>query len=497
MAVETLHTADAAELVRGIRAATGWTERRIADEIGVSQATVHRAKSGGNIAFAIGQRLAALAERCAGGALERERLRWWRASLPHINRHRRGVFVLLLPDAALRAPRIGPLAEDIALLSSLGTRLVLVYDPSARVAERLGRRARWLRGRLLVPSASLEPALAAVAELGVRLTAQLSAGMPRSPMHGARLRVGQGNAVVGQPLGVLDGVDMQHSGAVRRVDAEEMRAQLDAGRVLLLPPLGYSPSGEVFCLDAAELAAEAAAALRADKLIAFCEGAGALDADGALLSELGVADAERLVASGNGAPCWLGPVADAVRRGVGAGHLVGYAEDDALLRELFTDAGAGTLVRDRAPARMRQAGPDDIAGLLALIAPLERQGVLVARPRERLEAELGHFTVVEQDGEIVACAALYPWPAERAGEVACIATRSGHRRAGHATRLLSELERRAKAQRIDALFALSTAARHWFEERGFALVEPDALPVDRRRLYNDRRNAKVFAKRLA
>ena len=495
MGAETLSTASAAESVRAIQKATGWTERRLADEIGVSQATVHRAKSGGNIAFATGQRLVALHDRCVGG--ERERLRWWRASLPYINRHRHGVFVLLLPAAALQAPRVASLAQDIALLSSLGARLVLVYDSTQRVAARLGRRARWHRGRLLVPSASLDSALETVAGLGVRLTAQLSSGMPRSPMHGAQLRVGQGNAVVGRPLGVLDGIDMQHSGAVRRIDVEDLRAQLEAQRVLLLPPLGYSPSGEVFCLDAGELAAEAAVALDADKLIAFCPSSGVLGADGALLSELDVAGAERLAASEDAeAPQWLAAVCDAVRRGVGAGHVIGYADDDALLRELFSDGGAGTLVRERSAARIRPAGADDIVGLLALIEPLERRGVLLARPRERLEAELGHFLLAERDGGIVACAALYPWRGERAGELACLAVHPEHRRAGLASRLLAAVERRAADRRLDALFALSTTARHWFEERGFTLVDAQALPVDRQWLYNDRRNAKVFVKRL-
>ncbi len=494
------HAESAAELVRAVQQATGWTEQQIADEIGVSQATVHRAKSGGNISFAIGQRLTALRDRHAGEALERERLRWWRASLPYIHRHRHGVFVLLLPDEVLRPPKLGPLAQDIALLSGLGARLLLVYDAAPRIAERLGRKARWHNGRLLVPSESLDTALAATSVAGIHLTAQLSSGMPRSAMHGARLRVRHGNAVVGRPLGVMDGIDMQRAGAVRRINADDLREQLGEGCVLLLPPLGYSPSGEVFCLDAGELAAEAAAALRADKLIAFCGAPGALDGDGALISELTVADAERMLdgaASGAAAePRWLGALCDAVRRGAKVGHLVSYAEDDALLRELFTDAGAGTIVRQRLEERIRQAQPDDIAPLLGLIGPLERQGVLAPRPRAQIEAELDCFLVLERDGEIVGCAALYPWLDERSGEVAGVATHPDHRRAGYATRLLAELERRARQQRMDTVFALSATALHWFEERGFEQVGIDALPVGRQRLYNYQRNSKVFVKRL-
>jgi amino-acid N-acetyltransferase len=168
----------------------------------------------------------------------------------------------------------------------------------------------------------------------------------------------------------------------------------------------------------------------------------------------------------------------------------------SLLLELFTHAGVGTMVTADAVEKLRPAKVEDVRGMLALIEPLEADGTLVKRSRELLESEIGNFLVVEHDARIVGCAALYPFPDDKSAEFACLAVANEYRDAGHAERLLKACEERARALKLRKLFALTTQAAHWFLEQGFRADSLEALPEQRKALYNLRRNSKVFLKRI-
>ena len=427
---------------------------------------------------------------------------WFRASAPYIHAFRGRTFVVSFGGEVLKESRFTPLAHDLALLNALGIRLVLVYGARPQIEARLKQQGAELRyaGHLRVTDArAMACVTEAAAAVRVEIEALLSLGVVNSPMHGARIRVVSGNFVTARPIGVRDGVDHGHTGTVRRVDAGGIRAQLDLGAVVLLSPVAYSPTGEVFNVAAEEVATAAAIALQADKLI-FLTGQGLADGRRRLVRELTTDQARALLEGRRRLDAGLAqPLAAAVRactHGVERAHLIDRHVDGGLLLELFTRDGVGTLVTSDVFEGTRQATVEDIPGLLELIAPLEKEGILVRRSREQLELELDHFTVMERDGMVVACAALYPFIDEHVGELACLAVHPDYRGRGRGDVLLEYVQRRARQLGLKRLFVLTTQSAHWFRERGFVPAELADLPVKRRDLYNYRRNSKVFVRDL-
>jgi len=325
--------------------------------------------------------------------------------------------------------------------------------------------------------------------------------MAASPMQGARLRVAGGNFVTARPLGVIDGVDYQHTGEVRRIDSKGIKRLLDDRSIVLLPPMGYSPTGEIFNLASEDIATRAAIELQADKLLLFSSDLGLLDASGHLIRELPAQHAEqhlqRFKDSKQTEPAeLLLAAASACRSGVSRCHIISYSQDGALLTELFTRDGCGTLVDQGQFEQVREAQIEDVGGLLELIRPLEEQGILVRRSRDLLEREIGQFSIVERDGLIIACAALYSFPEQATGELACLAVHPDYRHGGHGDVLLHRIEQRARALQLESLFVLTTRTAHWFQERGFQACTLQQLPNEKASLYNFQRNSKVFRKTL-
>ena len=427
---------------------------------------------------------------------------WFRQSSPYIHAHRGKVFVLSFGGEVLTEDGFANLIHDIALLNGLGIRLVLVPGARPQIEKQLAARGARLQlaGGLRVTD---DDALACVKEANgavrVEIEALLSMGLANSPMAGARIRVASGNFVTAKPLGVIDGVDYRHTGEVRRVDVDALCRLLDSGSIALVPALGYSPTGEVFNLSAADVAGAVATAVGADKLIFLTENRLA-DSRGRLISSMIPTEVDRYLARRKRIPEDLARVlhntAAACRNGVNRVHILDRHRDGILLTELFTRDGAGTLVTAEPYEITRTASIDDVGGILELIGPLEDAGVLVKRSRERLEQEIQRFSVVERDGAVIACAALYPFPREHMGELACVAVHPDYRGSGRGDALLEHLEERARALEIDRLFVLSTRTAHWFRERGFGQSPVDRLPKRRRDLYNWQRGSKVFIKSL-
>jgi amino-acid N-acetyltransferase len=434
---------------------------------------------------------------------------WFRHSSPYINAHRGKTLVLTLEGEALACANFGNIIHDIALLNSLGVRLVLVYGSRPQIEAKLkaqGVKSRLHRGLRVTDEVVLASVKEASGSLRSDIEARLSMGLPNSPMHGARIRVCSGNFVTAKPLGVVDGVDYCHTGTVRKVDRSAIEGLLDGGAIVLLSNLGFSSTGEIFNLAVDEVAEQSAIALKADKLICFCAQSGLTDESGERQSELLTRDAEqRLKSDDRSLPealkSALRALIGACRGGVARGHLLSYKEDGALLSELFTREGAGTLLIRESYEQIRPATIEDVGGLLELIQPLEDSGALVRRSREVLETEIERFVLVERDGAIIGCAALYPFVegAENngsAGELACVAVHPDYQGGQRGDQLLAAIEKSARQQRLKRLFVLTTLTAHWFLERGFVEVGPERLPEQKQSLYNLQRNSKVFEKRL-
>jgi amino-acid N-acetyltransferase len=436
---------------------------------------------------------------------------WFRHSSPYIHAHRGKTFVLMLGGEAINDTHLPSIVHDIALLHSLGVRLVLVHGARPQIDARIreaGLDTRLHHDQRVTDGETLRCVIEAVGRVRTEIEAKLSMGLANTPMHGARIRVCSGNFVTARPLGVLDGVDMGHTGELRRVDHQAIQRQLDQNNIVLISNIGYSPTGEVFNLPVEEVATGTAVALQADKLILFGQQEGIYDSSGELRSELLAETARRLVhlyessvAADPQAPwtetaCLLQAAAEACDRGVPRCHLVSHSRDGSLLIELFTRDGTGTMISKESYEQVRQATIEDVGGILELIAPLEEKGILVRRSRELLEAEIERFHIVVRDGAIIGCAALYPFSDERMGELACVAISNEYRGGARGDLLLEHIEDEARALGLEELFVLTTRTAHWFLERGFRAAPLESLPSQRKQLYNFQRNSKVFIKPL-
>jgi len=433
----------------------------------------------------------------------RQFVSWFRQAAPYIHAFRGRTFVIAFGGEVAGGQGAQALAHDCNLLAALGIRLVLVHGARPQIEEELKRRklrARYHRDLRVTDAAALECVKRAGGALRIEIEALLSQGLPNTPMAGAYMRVTGGNFITAKPLGVVEGIDYQYTGAVRRVIAEEIHADLDQQNVVLISPLGVSPTGEIFNLAMEEVAEAVAVALRADKLIFLGATGGIADRRGRLLHALTADEGDELLRKRRDLPedirRHLPCAVRACRAGVGRVHFVGQADDGAMLLELFTHEGVGTMVTRDALARMREAGVDDVAAIVGLIAPLEADGTLVRRGRELLEMEIGRFSVLEHDGVILGCAALYPFSREKAAELACLAVSPEYRRAGYGEQLLHYMEARARKAGLKRLFVLTTRTAHWFIERGFVEAGVDVLPSEKRELYNWKRRSKVLRKAL-
>lgn len=427
---------------------------------------------------------------------------WFRNSAPYINANRNKTFVLMIGSDALAEGQIKSIIHDIALLDSLGVRLVIVHGARQQIDANLqskGIKSRFEQDLRITDDRASVCVRESVGALRAELEAMLSMGLPNSPMHGARLRVCGGNFVTARPVGIRDGVDFCHTGEVRRIDCVGIRRALDQNSIVLLSPLGYSPTGEIFNLSAEDLATETAIALQAEKLILMCSTQGVLDSQGHLIEELNNQEAQLLIESGEVSAeirRHLVSACRACQTGVQRAHLVGFRQDGALLTELYTRDGAGTLITIKSYEQIRGATIADVGGIIALIRPLEKQGVLVRRSRELLEKEISQFSVIERDGAIIACAALYPFDDECSAELACLAVSPEYRRGNRGDALLEMIIRQAQQLGIHKILVLTTQSTHWFIERGFDLSRIDALPQAKQALYNWQRNSQVLSRKL-
>ncbi|ARB44507.1 amino-acid N-acetyltransferase [Alloalcanivorax xenomutans] len=432
-----------------------------------------------------------------------DQVNWFRNSSPYINAHRGRTFVVMMTGEVLDSPLLPSLVHDLALLNTLGVRLVLVHGARPQISRRLhaaGLETHFEHHTRITDSAALEAVIAAVGALRLKLEGLFSMGLANTPMHNASIQLISGNFVIAKPKGVRDGFDYQHTGEVRRIEVGPIRRQVDAGNVVLLSPLGSSPTGELFNLNAEEVASTAAIALAADKLIVLGDGVRIDDEHQRILRELTPQEAGRLLADqrlqDSALERHLTAACHAASNGVARAHLLDAGDDGVLLKELFTRDGCGTMVTRETYETLRGARIEDVGGVLELISPLEADGTLVRRSRELLESEIQRFLIIERDGMVIACAALYPFPDEKVGELACVAVHPQYRSGERGIQLLRQLERRAREQGLERLFVLTTHTAHWFQEQGFQPADVHSLPAQRQQLYNWQRNSKVFVKTL-
>ncbi len=430
-------------------------------------------------------------------------VKWFRSATPFIHEFGERTIVIAFGGEVLTDGEMMQLAHDINVLVSLEIRVVLVHGTRPQVEDQLVQRgvtSRLVDGRRVTDDAALRCVKEANGIVRMEIEATLSTELANSPMAGADIRVSSGNFITAKPFGVRDGVDYMHTGQVRKVDTEGIVRRLDDDEVVLISPIGFSPTGDIFNCTLEDVATSVAIALKAEKLIFLTETLGATDSKERLLNELTALQAQEALNSVRYGgqtedirlflPCAI----RAVREGVKRAHLISRHIDGALLMELFTHHGIGTMVVLEAPDRLRDAKLGDIDGIMGIIDPLVAAGVLVKRERELIENEIDRFVVLEHENEIIGCAALYPFPNDKAVELACLAVNPFYRDGGRGERILNFAEKRAKEKGFKTLFVLSTQTTQWFVERGFVESDVSRLPQEKQALYNYSRRSKIYSK---
>jgi amino-acid N-acetyltransferase len=428
---------------------------------------------------------------------------WFRSVAPYINAFRGRTFVIAFGGEVVADGKFVELTHDFNLLASLGIRLVLVHGARPQIEQHLAKNNlddTYHHGIRLTDAETMQCVKEAIGRVRVEIEALLSMGLANSPMANADIRVAGGNFITAQPIGIINGVDLQHTGSVRKVDVAALNDRMEFGEVVLLSPLGYSPTGEVFNLTLEDVATATAIALDADKLMFLMDNDGVLDKKGALLRELTIAQAQDVLSAKRKLPddvtLFLPCAIRACEAGVARTHLISRHTDGAVLQELFSDDGIGTMVVESTLNTLRDATIKDVGGILKLLRPLEVEGILVRRSRDLLEQEIDRFVVLEHDRRIVGCAALYPFPDEAAAELACLAVEAHSRDRGYGEAILNHMISVAKARGMKKLFVLTTRTAHWFIERGFVESDVSALPVQKKSLYNYQRKSKVFVRKV-
>jgi len=437
---------------------------------------------------------------------------WFRSVAPYIHKFRNQTFVVGIAGEAIAAGKLQSLAQDLAMIQSMGVKVVLVHGFRPQVTEQLtakGHTSRYSHGMRITDSIALDCAQEAAGQLRYEIEAAFSQGLPNTPMAGATVRVISGNFITARPVGIVDGVDFQHSGLVRKVDTAGILKTLDFGAMVLLSPVGFSPTGEAFNLAMEEVATSVAVALQADKLIFVTEIPGIRiqpgqpeSDDNPIDTELPLAAAERLLSELPSANqptdtgFYLQHCVTACKNGVERSHIIPFAVDGSILLEVYVHDGIGTMVVDEKLESLREATVEDVGGILQLIEQFEKDGTLVKRSRTEIERDVGNYTVIEHDGVIFACAALYPYAEARTAEMAALTVSPQVQGQGDGEKVLKRIEQRARAAGLESIFVLTTRTTHWFLKRGFVLVDPDWLPEARKRKYNWDRKSQVLVKKL-
>src|SRR3569832_301271 len=437
---------------------------------------------------------------------------WFRSVAPYIHMHRGSTFVVGVAGEAIAAGKLQNIAQDLALIQSMGVKVVLVHGFRPQVNEQLkakGHAAKYSHGIRITDEVALDCAQEAAGQLRYEIEAAFSMGLPNTPMAGSTVRVISGNIITARPVGIVDGGDFQHSGLVRKIDVGGIARSLDQGAMVLISPFGFSPTGEAFNLSMEEVATSVAIALQADKLVFVTEVPGLRvkplepeSEDNPIDTELPLASAEQRLASlppaqqPTDTAFYLQHCVKACKAGVDRSHIIPFAVDGAILLEVYVHDGIGTMVVDEKLEELREATADDVGGILQLIEPFEKDGTLVKRDRTEIERDIANYTILDHDGVIFACAALYPYPEARTGEMAALTVSPQSQGQGDGEKILRRVEQRARAMGLESIFVLTTRTMHWFLKRGFVQADPDWLPEARKRKYSWDRRSMVFVKKL-
>ena len=427
---------------------------------------------------------------------------WFRTAAPYIRMHKNKTFVFAFDGSLVKSPNFMSLIHDLNILTSIGIKIVLVHGSLKEIrslSEKKQISPRFVRDHQIIDKTLLSIAQEASGKIRLELEAKLSTTLPNSPMEGSNIRVSSGNFIFARPVGVIDGVDTLYAGETRKIDVEAISDRLQNEEIVLLSPMGFSSTGEMFLLKKEDVAVNAAIGLSADKLIFLTDPLHFEDRHFQQIREIYAEHAKAIIDNGTlstSSILILESAVTACKAGVERVHIVNQADSEALITELFTHKGMGILVTKSSIESVRRAKPSDADIILELIKPLQETQILTIRTREEVECAILDFIVLEHDNTVVGCAALHVFVEEKIGELACLAVHQSYRDAGGGKKLLKKIEKICQEKRIPEIFALTTQSSHWFIQHGFSEKRVSELPPKRQAMYNKGRNSKTLSKKI-
>ncbi|MGL4667181.1 MAG: amino-acid N-acetyltransferase [Saezia sp.] len=438
---------------------------------------------------------------------------WFRSVAPYIHAHKGKTFVIGITGELIAAGKLNAFIQDLALIHSLNIKIVLVHGFRTQIEELLhvkGIESHFVQGVRVTDEAALACAQEAAGRLRYQIEATFSQGLPNTPMAHAKIRVVSGNFITAKPLGIVNGVDFKHTGLVRKLDSDGIQQELSQNNIVLLSPFGYSFTGEAFTLTMEDIATHTALKLKADKLIFIGESEGVskyasqeTPPPPSIEHELSLQQAQAIfqdnqnkATSSSTQVDYLSYAIQAVKGGVERAHILPYRIDGAILQDLFTHHGLGTMIVDKQLDSLRPSTIEDVPAIIQLIEPLEQAGIMIKRNRSDIESDINAYTVIEHDGVLFGCAAFYPYPEAQTAELAALAIMQQVQQHGYGDLLLKKFEERASSLGFKSIFVLTTQTMHWFIDRGFKSVEPTWLPEEKLKKYNWERRSQVLVKQL-
>lgn len=413
-----------------------------------------------------------------------------RIAAPYIYAHKDSTFVISLPIEIITSDTLSDLIQDLALMQTLGIRLVIVFGTGLFNQQQPG----------VINQNKMTKLQHLIGEKQTLLESLFSTGLVNTPMAGMKLTTVSGNFVVAKPVGIVSGIDQQYRGEVRRIAVHAIKQQLGIGNIVLLSSLGYSPSGECFYIDEFQLAAAIATSLGCEKLIFLSHEKILLDSRKQRLKFLNLTAAHQLLkrrkSLSRSMRIYLELAIQTCVDQVARIHILSCSQPGVLLQELFSHDGAGTLISDDRYDAIRAATINDVGGIQSLLQPLENKGILLARSVEQIERNLEHYVVIERDGFVIACAALIPYQQQQCAELASIAVHQEFQHEGYGTLLIKFLEAKSIQLKMDKVFVLTTCALHWFYDNGYKKSQLASIPTHRQKVYTRERNSTVLVKRL-
>lgn len=441
----------------------------------------------------------------AAGRVEQAFVDTFRMSSPYINAHHGLVFVIHIPGCLVEEPLFSKVMEDIALMRVIGIKLVLVLGPKLQIEKRLrenGISSTFRDGVRVTDEKTLQIVKEAAGRMLFDVESVLARGVVNMPSL-SRMSIVSGSFFSAQPLGVIDGEDFGYTGKIRKIEADAIQRRLDGGDIIIVPNIGFSPSGQQFNCQSESVAAACAAELHAEKLIFMANGESIYDKrSDRTIPNLTMKSAARFLRlRAHELPSnFRIAMQEAVRAlegGVRRTHILNRFTDGVLLMEVFHRDGVGLMISRDLYEGIRRARVTDVMGIRNIIRPLENAGILKARNRADIERDIRQYVVIERDGMIIACLSLQQMPDDSAwAELGCLAVHPQYRKLGKGDAMLGFTERMAYSIGVRHLFILSTQSFHWFQERGFREVAVSDLPASRQQYYDMSRKSKIFHKLL-